>query len=372
MDDLDKILRREEQALYRLRALYQSRGYRPYKMNKFEEYDLYARNKSFLKSEQVLTFTDTDGRLMALKPDVTLSIIKNAKEGPGLQKLCYSENVYRPSGTYGGFREIVQTGLECIGELDLYALGEVALLAVESLGAVSERYLLDLSHLGVLSGVLDALTGDERVKREVLRCIGEKNPHELRAVCGGAGMPGTEIDRLLSLAKLHGPLAETLPVLQTLCPEQREAVAELEGILSMFQAAGAAERVVLDLSTGGDMRYYNGLIFQGYVDGVAAPILSGGRYDSLVQKLGKHGGAIGFAVYLDLLERFDASPDYDVDALLLYGEGCGPLSLQQAASSLRGEGKTVRVERERPDGLRYRALYRAYQDGRCVRVEDDA
>ena len=115
MGDLKQVLRREEQAIYRLRALYQSFGYRPYKMNKFEEYDLYAHNKSFLQSEQILTFTDTDGRLMALKPDVTLSIIKNAKETAGLQKLCYSETVYRPSGAYGRSRVRWRPGFVCDG-----------------------------------------------------------------------------------------------------------------------------------------------------------------------------------------------------------------------------------------------------------------
>ena len=371
MGELDQVLRREEQALYRLRALYQSCGYRPYKMNKFEEYDLYARNRSFLQSEQILTFTDTDGRLMALKPDVTLSIIKNAKEMPGLQKLCYNETVYRPSGAYGGFREIMQAGLECIGVLDLFAMGEVILLAVRSLSSVAERCLLNLSHLGVLTGALDELTGSEEIKRGLLRCIGRKNPHELAAICREAGLSESDQNRLQKLTRLHGPLAETIPVLAGLCPNQTAELDELEGLRRMLDAAGAAGRVVLDLSTGGDMRYYNGLIFQGFVDGVAEPILSGGRYDSLVKKLGKRGGAIGFAVYLDLLERFDPSPDYDVDVLLLYEPGCDPAALHEAASGLRGQDKTVRVEQSRPEGLHCRQLYQ-FKEGRLTCLEEPA
>ena len=73
-------LKREERVLFTLRALYQRYGYAQYKMGKFEEYDLYVRNKDFLVSDGVITFTDTDGRLMALKPDVTLSIIKNTRD----------------------------------------------------------------------------------------------------------------------------------------------------------------------------------------------------------------------------------------------------------------------------------------------------
>ena len=73
-------LRRAEAATLRLRGLYESYGYRKYRMGRFEEYSLYVANKSFLLGENVPTFTDLDGRLMALKPDVTLSIAKNTLE----------------------------------------------------------------------------------------------------------------------------------------------------------------------------------------------------------------------------------------------------------------------------------------------------
>ena len=76
----ETLLKREERAVFALRALYRRYGYLPFKMSKFEEYELYARNKDFLLSDRVITFTDLNGRLMALKPDVTLSILKNAEE----------------------------------------------------------------------------------------------------------------------------------------------------------------------------------------------------------------------------------------------------------------------------------------------------
>ena len=73
----------EEKVTFALRDLFSSYGYSRYKMSRFEEYDLYVRNKDFLISDSVITFTDTNGKLMALKPDVTLSIIKNGKDGQG-------------------------------------------------------------------------------------------------------------------------------------------------------------------------------------------------------------------------------------------------------------------------------------------------
>jgi len=68
-------LKPDEKATLQLRGLYEEYGYQKYKMGKFEEYSLYVNNRDFLAGDKVLTFTDLDGRLLAMKPDVTLSVI---------------------------------------------------------------------------------------------------------------------------------------------------------------------------------------------------------------------------------------------------------------------------------------------------------
>ena len=134
MNNNDLFLSFNEKVVYSLRSLYSSYGYSQYKMSKFEEYDLYAANKDFLISDSVITFTDTNGKLMALKPDVTLSIIKNIKDEPeALNKVFYNENVYRISGGSHTYKEIMQAGLECIGDIDLYDIYETVSLSAESL-----------------------------------------------------------------------------------------------------------------------------------------------------------------------------------------------------------------------------------------------
>ena len=156
MVDFDKVLNADERAVYSLRSLYRGYGYSQYKMSKFEEYDLYVKNKEFLVSDNVITFTDTDGKLMALKPDVTLSIIKNGKDSPEtVKKVFYNENVYRASKGTRSFKEIMQVGLECQGDIDNYQITEVLSLAVKSLLAISSQSILDLSHMGIVSGVIE-------------------------------------------------------------------------------------------------------------------------------------------------------------------------------------------------------------------------
>ena len=79
-----------------LNQLYEEYGYRKFRMSKFEDYDLYAQNKDFLKKGHIITFTDGDGSLKALKPDITLSIMKN--NSGDSEKVYYNENVYRETG----------------------------------------------------------------------------------------------------------------------------------------------------------------------------------------------------------------------------------------------------------------------------------
>ena len=336
----------DERIASALRSLYQSYGYRKYKVGKFEEYDLYARNRNFLSDDRILTFSDISGQIMALKPDVTLSIIKNTRGDEGTRKVWYTENVYRVPRGELGFQEIPQTGLECIGTVDLYTMGEVLMLAARSLETVSPEYVLDVSHMGILTGLFEAERVPPALIGPILAAFSAKNRHSLRALCADGGLSEAAAGRLASLCVLGGPAEETLPELLSLpLPESSRAAAnELAALCRLLRSFGDF-RVNLDLSVTNDTDYYNGVLFRGFVDGAAAPVLAGGRYDHLLHRMGKSGAAIGFAVYLSELERLSVSrPAYDVDTLLEYDERCDPAKVAAQAAKLVAGGKTVRVQ----------------------------
>ena len=359
MTDYGCTLRREEQAVFALRGLYENYGYAPYKMSKFEEYDLYVRNKEFLISDGVITFTDTDGKLMALKPDVTLSIIKNSRDEAGcVQKVYYNENVYRVSEDAHCFKEILQTGLECMGDIDDGCVYEVLTLAAQSLRRISPEAVLDVSHLGVIDGLLEGVSAEGR--RAICHCMGEKNAHELAKVCAAYGVAEETAAALQALVGLYGAPDKVIPALKALVGDT-EAVAQLERL-----TANDCEGMIrIDFSVVDEGSYYNGIVFKGFVEGVPDSVLSGGQYDRLMRQMGRRGGAIGFAVYLDRLSRMpEAAKAYDVDTLLLYDEGCDPAALYAAADTLRREG-SVMLQKEIPAQLTYRQLFR-YVKGELV------
>lgn len=300
-------LQPKERASFALRALYEAAGCRKYHMGRFEEYGLYQENRSFLSSEQVITFTDLDSRLLALKPDVTLSIAKTAQPAPGeTLRYYYHENVYRPSAESHTFKEISQMGLEMLGAVGEAQVQQAVCLAARSLDALGAEWVLEVSHMGYLFGLFDALGVPDAARAKLLEKLREKNAHELRAAAGAAGLADAAADILCSVLNLCGSYADTLAKAAALCRNDamRAAVAELEALAVPLEKAGGVIR--LDMTLAGEMEYYNGLVFQGYLKALPRPLLKGGRYDLLMQKFTPGAGAIGFAVYLDELDRLSA------------------------------------------------------------------
>ena len=295
----------QEKVIFALRELYRANGYTQYRMSKFEEYDLYARNKDFLISDSVITFTDTNGKLMALKPDVTLSIIKNIKDQPaGVQKLFYNENVYRISKDNQSFKELMQVGLECIGQVDNKDISQVLTLAAKSLQDISPNCILNVTNLNLLAQILD---GAEQA--EILKCVEEKNIAGLEQ----AGLPEKTLQALKTLLSVSGPAAQVLPKLKEAlsCQWDTTALTELEQLVASVEDPAVKEMLRVDFSTVSDMHYYNGIVFKGYIEGVPTAVLSGGQYDKLMGKMKRTSRAVGFAVYLDMLNMADTKEESD-------------------------------------------------------------
>ncbi|MBP3685797.1 MAG: ATP phosphoribosyltransferase regulatory subunit [Clostridia bacterium] len=300
--DYESLMTDRERVSFALRRLYRECGFAPYRMSKFEEYDLYASNKEFLVSPQVITFTDTDGVLMALKPDVTLSIAKNYDSRDALKKLYYNETVYRPAQS-GGFSEILQSGVECMGDLGEAETEEILSLAAACLKEVSEDFVLSVSDLGVVEALFSEMSLVEGAEEELAVCIHTKNAVEARRLCEKNGVGESLTELLVTVINTSLPLGKAADVLLPLAvgEEMRNVLKNLQALAQSPALAAFGDRVIFDSSVLPNRRFYNGLVFSGYVAGASRALLSGGRYDKLMRRLGKQAAAVGFAVYLDRL-----------------------------------------------------------------------
>ncbi|RPF48700.1 ATP phosphoribosyltransferase regulatory subunit [Hydrogenoanaerobacterium saccharovorans] len=356
-------LKDEERVTFQLRKLFEHHGYKKVRVHKFEEYSLYIDNKNFLKTENIITFMDLDGKLLALRPDVTLSIVKNldAQKTDSFEKLYYLEKVYRLSRQNREYKEIGQMGLECIGKIDEYATIEVIRLAVKSLGAISENYLLDISHMGFLSGLLEGIAIDEQSKYELAKCIRAKNIYELKTRLDKIKLSDFYKDKLLQIPQLYGDFNKVLLSAQALVVNDtmQKALDELKTLYTSFEGTPLSQKLNLDISIVNDLDYYNGIIFQGYVENIPKAVLAGGQYDNLLHKLGKDKGAIGFAVYLDELEQFYRRDiNNDADVLVLYDTIDNYKEFSALIEDKIAQGLRVRVERVKPQGLRCKTVLR--------------
>ncbi len=338
----------EDKITLTLGTMYGRYGYGRYRMEKFEAYDMYMENKNFLKSTSVITFPDSAGRLMALKPDVTMSVVKNVKPEDNSKKVYYIENVFRMERDTREYREVKQIGLEYIGGEGFYPEAETMVLAAKSLEAISDDFVLCISHMDVISGLLEELRADEAETKTILEAIRRKTPHELTGKTGGSEKNAAV---LKTLTGLPGDAARAIEVLRGLKMGERaeKSVAELERIYSVLSDAGFGDRVRIDFSIINDTDYYNGAAFQGYINGVPRAVLSGGRYDNLMHRLGKDKRAIGFAVYLgELTRHFDKTRRWDADIALIYGNA-DVSQVLRAVESYAEEGLSVRAFKSMPE-----------------------
>ncbi len=361
----EKILRNDEKAVYNLRSLYRRFGYKRFKMSKFEEYDLYVRNKDFLISDGIITFTDTNGRLLALKPDVTLSIIKNAKDIKGtVEKLYYNENVYRISQDSHSFKEINQTGLECIGDISLYDICEVLYLAIKSLESIDENFIMDIAHAGLVSELIKACNLGNDVKATVFESIQNKSLDEITVLFQNEIIDKFSYDIISKLVFTYKTYEDVISAFSGINDSVDAQLDEFTAICKSLADLTLTDKVRIDFSIVNDTSYYSGLVFKGYISGIFTSVLSGGQYDKLMKKMGKTSGAVGFAVYLDALERHgNIKNDYDYDFVILKDDSCDSAQIIKTVESLSENGFSVIVLSEIPKNIRYKSLMKLTKNG---------
>ncbi len=336
------IEKREENITEELFTLYRGYGYQRYKPGRFEEYALYRDNKDFLINKNVITFTDLNGKLMAMRPDITLSLIKHCASLQGqTQKYFYNENVYRPSAGGKNFKEIAQTGVEFAGNISLTDVAELTFIICKTLSAISADYALDISHMAFTEGLFESYAADGQPLTEYLQT---KNFHDFIKLAQEKGYSEKFIKAFEFALNFRGNAREYISEAKSICLNGKmlTAVNEIAQLLEIAEKCGFGDKINIDFSATANADYYNGFIYNGYINGIPHRVLSGGRYDKLLQKLGKSGGAIGFALYLGEIERYLIKDERPIDCVIV-SDGKDVASALMRAQKVAESGKVVYV-----------------------------
>ena len=296
--------RRQVQA--KLTRLFRQRGFFEVSTPDSEFYDLFALSGSAIPQERMLKVGDPSGKICVMRPDSTTPIARVAatklKTLPLPQRLYYDQTVYRSNPAHnGGSREIPQCGVELIGAAGKKADLEIIVTAIDALRACgAARFHIELGHAGFFRDLAARMELEEEKLEEMRALIEGKNfaalnnllaPYEGNAACAA----------LKRLSRLFGG-CEILDEAEKLAGAT-QAVDYLRELYDELSAAGYGAFVRFDLGMVHQIDYYTGVVFRGYVEGAGEAVLSGGRYDNLVEVFGREAQATGFAVDVDAVAR---------------------------------------------------------------------
>ena len=297
-----------------LTELFRRRGYSEVMTPVVEYYDLFVQSGNPIPQETMLKIIDRSGKILVMRPDSTAPIARVAAsrlKGMVLpQRLYYEQTVFRSGNAHeGGSLEVAQCGVEMIGASGLKSDLETIALAVDALRCCGvSDFHIEVGHADFFRVLAAQMNMTDEETEQMRSCIEGKNYALLNDLLENYRGQSSH-DALKRLPYLFGG-AEILDEAELLAGPS-DSVAYLRQLYCELNAAGYGAFVRFDLGLVHQIDYYTGVVFRGYVEGAGAPVLSGGRYDSLVGKFGCSAAATGFAV--------------DVDAV----GSCLPVSVQQ-------------------------------------------
>jgi ATP phosphoribosyltransferase regulatory subunit len=271
-------------------------------------YDLFEQGMGPREAQRGFRFTDNDGRLLALRPDVTSSVARMAatllSERPRPLRFCYAAPVFRQqTQSHAEWRrENTQLGCELIGVGGKPADLEVLRLAAEILSRLNleSSYCITINNVEIFNGVASELNLKESA-REQLRClIDTREAAGLRRFL--QNYPTGDARAFSQPTKLTGK-REVIQTARQLIANARSvsALDSLEELWTELESLNLQNSFEIDLGDVSSLDYYTGLSLKIFVHGAGSSVGRGGRYDGLTESFGRAEPAVGFVLNLDAL-----------------------------------------------------------------------
>lgn len=332
-------------------------GYQNIETPTFEFFDIFNKDRGSVDDKEMFKFFDRDNNTLVLRPDITPSIARCAAkyymdEEMSL-RLCYLERTFTNNSSYQGrLKEITQTGAELIGDDSSGADGEMVALVIDSLKASGlKEFKVELGQVEFFRGLLEEAGMDGETEERLRELIEQKNYFGVEELLNAQSMSPELKLVFLKLPELFGSL-EQITLAKTMTDNERalSAIERLEKVHVILESYGLSEYVSYDLGMLSKYKYYTGIIFKAYTYGTGAHIVTGGRYDKLLDQFGKDAPAVGFAILVDQLmialsrqqifisvDRLNTMVLYDVDA---------QVKAVKLANQLRKSGMAVQLTRK--------------------------
>ncbi len=359
VEDINAIqYEKKEWIQLKIKEVFKRFGYKQILTPTFEYYDLFSEIDSAIDTEDMYKLIDASGKILVLRPDVTIPIARMAatkyKSINENLKFMYFTSVFRSSDfRAGGKREFVQAGVEYLGNSNPEADAEVIVTAINSLTHMGfENIHIDIGQTDYFKGIMNEIEIAPEIKNSIRQLIENKNFADLGILLDSLDIESTYKDLLMEVPYLYGDFEEIAQRAnqRAMNDTMKKSAKNLLEIHKIIDAYGYKKYVFADLGLINHLDYYSGMIFKGYVGNFGTPILSGGRYDDLFKKFGKEVPAIGFGMNVDaMLEaahqyEFIKEVEEEKDYLLLYDDLHCQVALRKSME-LRASGYVVETER---------------------------
>lgn len=284
-------------------SLFEKWGYKEVITPTLEFYETFNYNSQTLKEEDMYKFFDNRGRILVLRPDMTIPIARvvqtKLKDVDFPIKLRYTSNVFRVHESLGGKRnEYTDCGIEFVGLEDKKSDLEILVLALEALKKLGlNDFKLEIGNIGIFNGAFKNLEMSQEDKEMIAKFIEEKNLKNLEDYLVGLEMTDEYKNFFNKLPWLFGDKQIIDEAKKLVFNEEiKESLAYLEELYNQLEALGYGNNVTFDLGMVPRLNYYTGIIFRGYGEGHGNILLSGGRYDNLIEFSRAFVPAIGFSI----------------------------------------------------------------------------
>lgn len=329
---------------------FRQNGYRPIQTPAFEYYDLYADGSGDISPEKLYKFFDPQGRILALRGDITTSIARvmgTKYNGPMPARLCYVADAFRYNGSASSrSSEFTQAGIELIGDGSCEADAEAIMVTISALLAAGlEEFQIDIGQVEFFKGLAEQVGLDAEDFERIRTHIDFKDSVSIAQVAKKYDADAEIIDILCRMPYLFGN-AEVLEQAKSPKLNARSAAAleNLEQVYRLLCACGLEKYVSIDLGMLQSLDYYTGVIFKGVTYDVGFSVCGGGRYDTLIGNFGKDTSAVGIAIGVNrvlsaLMRQKKTIVTPKTDALMVMGADFA--ASYALAQKLRGAGYCV-------------------------------
>ncbi|WP_170840675.1 ATP phosphoribosyltransferase regulatory subunit [Oceanobacillus limi] len=348
--DLNTIaFKQKEKVIDLLKKRFSTYGYQQIQTPAFESYDLYTTVTGTLKQDDMIKVIDRSGRVLVLRPDITIPITQQvAKQTPQLTeelRYFYVSDVFRNTSQQITDYEQLQAGVEFFGNNGSEADAEILALVEHILSDLQVgTFTIEIGHAGFFKEILDHLSLTPEQTNQFKQLVQAKNIAGLQQFINKLNMNESVQNIVEQIPLLYGNPTTVIQRAKELelPANMKRKLETLEEICSLLEAYQCTERIVLDLGLINHMDYYSDVIFQGFIESIGKPILTGGRYNHLADQFGASIPAIGFAFDIDLLLTLEQQEDpYDTQEIAVFYDPSKRKQAANIAQLFRRNGQSV-------------------------------